>query len=326
MDDLRRSLLNVFVSSDLDRAVPRRKDQDWFNRLELSDASRFIPFHDGRFLFAEEPEVAPVWMKSAEFAQFGDFQQIRVFLGMRESIGHFATDIIDGGVAEQLAINNRTFADLRQSGALIGAEEASVISYAKALFHWHRAHLFCGRCGAATFPEQEGHVRRCANAACGQAHFPRVDPAIIVAVENSGRCLFGRQPSWPKHRYSVIAGFVELGESIEQAVVREVMEETNIRVDTVKYRSSQPWPFPGSVMLGFSATAVSEQISLNDGELQDAHWRSHEEVVNGLIAGNFLLPPKLSIAYRLIEEWFNSRSDESLAKLLDRTGRHSELR
>ena len=145
--------------------------------------------------------------------------------------------------------------------------------------------------------------------------FPRTDPAIIVAVTRHGKCLFGRQQLWPRYRYSVIAGFVEPGESVEQAVVREVLEETNITLEKVNYHSSQPWPFPGSIMLGFTASASNFTVRLNDGELQDAHWRSVDEIVTGLAAQTFRLPPKVSIAYRLIEDWFNSHSPEKLATI-----------
>ena len=324
MDDLQRSLLNVFATGDLDRAVLRRKDHQWFERLGASSMARYVAFFKGRFLLADNSIDRPAWLSYGEIAQFVQSAQVRVFLGRRDSIGYFAADIDDSRFVRQYCDANHRLADLRQFGSKLRPEDASVLSYAKALFHWHRAHRYCGFCGTETVQGQAGHVRVCSDDACEKIHFPRIDPAIIVAVQFEDRCLFGRQPSWAENRYSVIAGFVEPGESIEQAVVREVMEETNIRLATVKYRSSQPWPFPGSIMLGFNATAASKEISLNDGELQDAHWRNVEEVVEGLTTGDFLLPPKLSIAYRLIEHWFDSRFEEPLSELLDRTGRHTE--
>ena len=325
MDDFQRSLLNVFATGDLDRAVPRRKDQSWLERSAASSAARYIPFFKGRFLLANSSVNTPAWLSYGEIAQFVESAQVRVFLGYGDSIAYFAADIVDASFVERYSATGCRLADLRKYGSKLRSRDASVLSYAKALFHWHRAHRHCGYCGSETMQGQAGHVRQCRNEACGRIHFPRIDPAIIVAVRFEDRCLFGRQPTWPENRYSVIAGFVEPGESVEQAVVREVEEETNIRLSTVNYRSSQPWPFPGSIMLGFDATAANEDISLNDGELQEAHWRSAEEVVEGLTTGEFLLPPKLSIAYRLIEEWFDLRSAEPLAQLLDRTGRHTEL-
>jgi len=139
-----------------------------------------------------------------------------------------------------------------------------------------------------------------------------------VLVRNAEEMLLARNAAWPTSMFSTLAGFVEPGESIEQAVAREVLEETNIEISQIYYHSSQPWPFPGSIMLGFSATATSEAINLNDGELQEAHWRSIDEVVSGLEQDNFRLPTPLSIAYRLIEDWFNSHSNETLANVIKR--------
>ena len=179
----------------------------------------------------------------------------------------------------------------------------SLCAHARALSLWHDATLYCSRCGAASRPEAGGNARRCINPECGQDLFPRTDPAIIVLVASGDRCLLGRQPSWPGGLYSTISGFVEPGESLEDAVRREVYEETNIRVGAVRYHSSQPWPFPSSLMLGFVAEANSEAIILNDGELEDARWFSREE----LIAGNVDLPMHLSIARRLVDHFVDGR-------------------
>lgn len=325
MDDLQRSLLNVFSASDLDRMVPRRKDDSWLDRLVLDGSSRFIPFHKGRFLMSEGEGYSPVWLARADLHDFIADAQVQIFLGERRGHSCFAVDIAAEEIIERFSSGRRSFADLRQYGGVIGSDEASILSYAKALFHWHRDHRFCGRCGSATQQAQAGHVRVCGSESCARVHFPRTDPAVIVAVTHGERCLFGRQAGWAPNRYSVVAGFVEPGESVEQAVVREVREETDIDLGRVRYRSSQPWPFPGSIMLGFQAEAISDEIRLNDGELQDAHWRDAREVVAGLVAGEFLVPPKLSIAYRLIEDWFNSHSAEGLAEVLDRTGRRTDL-
>ena len=146
---------------------------------------------------------------------------------------------------------------------------------------------------------QAGHVRACTSPDCGRQTFPRVDPAIIVLVSDGNRCLLGRQEDWPEGRYSTIAGFVEAGESLEDAVAREVMEETGIAVRQIRYHSSQPWPFPSSLMLGFTAIAQATSISLNDGELAEAHWFTLGEVKNS----TFKLPARVSIARRLVEDW-----------------------
>jgi NAD+ diphosphatase len=173
---------------------------------------------------------------------------------------------------------------------------------------WRRRHRYCGTCGATTYAAKSGHVLVCSDPACRSEQFPRIDPAIIVLVSDGDRALLGRQANWPLGRYSTIAGFVEPGESLEDAVAREVMEETGIEVDRIDYHSSQPWPFPASLMLGFMAHAVTSQIHLRDQELEDARWFSRAE----LAATDALLPPQQSISFRLIEHWFNAGGGKPL--------------
>jgi NAD+ diphosphatase len=162
--------------------------------------------------------------------------------------------------------------------------------------------MFCGICGSSAHSAAAGNSRVCANKDCGREIFPRVDPAIIVLVANGESCLLGRQATWPEGRYSTIAGFVEPGESLEDAVRREVYEETNVHVGKVSYHSSQPWPFPSSLMLGFVAEATSKEIVLNDGELEDARWFTREELVSDFPK----LPFHISIARRLVDHWIET--------------------
>ena len=150
-------------------------------------------------------------------------------------------------------------------------------------------------------------MRRCSSPDCAATEFPRTDPAVIVLVHDGERCLLGNKHGWPENRFSTIAGFVEPGETIEQAVVREVGEETGVGASSLEYHSSQPWPFPGSVMLGFLAGAASTEITLNDGELKDARWFSRDEVEAAKVKAGWLrLPSRISIARRLIEDWCRS--------------------
>ena len=179
--------------------------------------------------------------------------------------------------------------------------DAALVAYAKGILEWRKRHRYCGVCGAPYIPGSGGFVMQCSAASCATRSFPRLDPAIIVLTLHADRCLLGRQVSWPEGHYSTIAGFVEPGESLEDAVAREVHEETNIRVSHTHYLGSQPWPFPNAIMLGFHAEAGSTEIRLNDGELADARWLTRAELVEGAIA----LPPPESIAFRLIEHWFN---------------------
>jgi NAD+ diphosphatase len=193
--------------------------------------------------------------------------------------------------------------ELRPLAPMLPADSASLLAYARALALWKARHRFCGACGAPNQPARAGHVLRCSRAGCGVETFPRLDPAIIVLVTDASgeRALLGRQASWPPGRYSTIAGFVEPGESLEDAVIREVAEETGVLVDDVVYESSQPWPFPSSLMLGFRAIARTDAITLRDGELEDARWFTRADIA----AGHPALPPAGAISARLIDGWFS---------------------
>jgi NAD+ diphosphatase len=191
------------------------------------------------------------------------------------------------------------FQDLRSLGTFLPPDEANLLAHARALVLWHASQVFCGICGTTARPGAGGNSRICTNSECGRELFPRVDPAIIVLVTDGTRCLLGRQDGWPEGVYSTIAGFVEPGESLEDAVRREAYEETNIRVGEVTYHSSQPWPFPSSLMLGFVAEAVSADIALNDGELEDARWFTQDDLRSGFPK----LPFRISIARRLVDYW-----------------------
>ena len=195
--------------------------------------------------------------------------------------------------------------DLRTIAGELPADQAGLLAYARAMIHWRERHRFCGRCGSPTQASQGGHVRVCSNPACGEQAFPRIDPAIIVLITDGQRALLGRQASWPADRYSTIAGFVEPGESLEDAVIREAAEETGVRIESVEYHSSQPWPFPSSLMLGFVATASTTEIHLTDAELEDARWLTREQIAAGEVA----LPITHSISFRLVEDWYNEGAE-----------------
>lgn len=191
--------------------------------------------------------------------------------------------------------------DLRTIAGELPPQEAGLLAYARAMLYWRDRNRFCGRCGAVMRSLQAGHVQQCSNPTCAIQVFPRIDPAIIVLVTDGERALLGRQASWPPSRYSTIAGFVEPGESLEDAVAREVLEETGVRVDSVEYHSSQPWPFPSSLMLGFIAHARAQAIQLTDAELEDARWLTRQQIATGEIR----MPFQHSISFRLIEDWYN---------------------
>jgi len=288
---------NVFAGAFVDRTGERRKDPDWLAEALSSTTTRFVPVWGDRCLLGGDP-AATVLLERAQIESFLHEDRL-IFLGLFRNQPAFAVPI--DREAEPPFTDLGEFKDLRFLGTVLPPDEANLAAHARALVLWHNATLFCGKCGSASQPEAGGNTRRCCNPDCKTELFPRTDPAIIVLVANGERCLLGRQASWPEGRYSTIAGFVEPGESLEDAVRREVYEETNIRVGRVRYHSSQPWPFPSALMLGFVAEATSDDIRLNDGELEDARWFTRKQ----LQSEDTGLPFRISIARRLVDHWIN---------------------
>lgn len=305
MDNLTRSLTNGLVYAALERAGEIRDHEQRLRELAEDPECRIVPVCRDRNLVEEGEAVRAVWLTAAELPLRGDDPLI--FLGMIDGQACFAVDLDAEDPRLPGLEEYGRFTELRAIGSAMADREASVLSYARGMCHWHRRHVFCGACGHRTVPIRGGHVRQCTNEQCGIHHFPRTDPAIIVLVNDGDRCLLGRKPEWPSGRFSTIAGFVEPGEAVEQAVVREVLEETGVEVAEVSYHSSQPWPFPGSVMLGFHARAATVgAIELRDGELAEAGWFSRAQIEQALNrTGPLRLPPGISIARRLIEDWYH---------------------
>ncbi|MDJ0710236.1 MAG: NAD(+) diphosphatase [Woeseiaceae bacterium] len=288
---------NVFAGAFVDRNGERRKDPDWLAEALSSSETRFVPVWGDRCLVGGDPAGAV--LLDADTARPFIADENAIFLGLFRDRPAFSVAIPQ--VADAPFADLGEFKDLRFLGTILPPDEANLVAHARALVLWHNATLYCGKCGSASQPAAGGNTRRCCNPDCKQEIFPRTDPAIIVLVSDGDRCLLGRQASWPEGRYSTIAGFVEPGESLEDAVRREVYEETNIRVGGVHYHSSQPWPFPSSLMLGFIAEAASSAIKLNDGELEDARWFSRDELRSGEVG----LPFRISIARRLVDHWID---------------------
>jgi len=289
---------NVFAGAFVDRSGEKRKDDDWLNGALQDAATRFVPVWGDRCLVGGDP-LQLVLLERRQIEHFLDANN-QIFLGLFRGKPAFAVSIVAEGTPPYAELGE--FQDLRYLGTVLPADEANLAAHARGLVLWHSLQLFCGRCGSSARPDTGGNSRRCLNTACGREIFPRVDPAIIVLVEDGDCCLLGRQKGWPDGLQSTIAGFVEAGESLEDAVRREVYEETNIRVAAVRYHSSQPWPFPSSLMLGFIAKAdatVARDIRLNDGELEDARWFTRKELRSGFPK----LPLSISIARRLVDDW-----------------------
>jgi NAD+ diphosphatase len=286
------------------RDVHRRRDTAWLAETIRSESAVFVPVCEEHTLVDSHPrEPRPRLLRYGEVAAMNLSVEHAVYLGEHRARPCFALDV-PGDHAPHLDGLGR-LESLRGHAMAVPAEDAGLLAYARAMVLWHRTHRFCPRCGAPSLPAEGGHLRICSRRVCGGRQFPRLDPAVIVLVSHGARCLLGRQPNWPAGRYSTVAGFVEPGEGLEDAVCREVHEETNIRVTRVRYHSSQPWPFPSSLMLGFSAEALNTDIRLNDGELDDAAWFTRDEILRLVTGGGGSLPLEMSIAFRLIATWFD---------------------
>ena len=289
---------NVFAGAYLDRAAEHRADARWQANALGDAATRFLLVRRGRCL-ANQEDARLVLLKRRD-VPFDVVPGRPIFLGLIDGAPVFALDAEKSNAEEN---DDGEFIDLRSIGTLLGPRDANLAAHACAMVRWHDMQSFCSRCGSKTQIEAAGHASLCLNSECEHRAFPRVDPAIIVLVARDDRCLLGRQANWPKGLYSTIAGFVEPGESLEDAVAREVYEETNIQVGDVHYQSSQPWPFPASLMLGFRAIATSEDIRMNDGELEDVRWFTCDELRDH----EFQLSARLSIAWRLIHGWLSEQ-------------------
>jgi NAD+ diphosphatase len=297
---------NVFAGPYVDRAAHLRQDSGWFASALADANSRVVPVWNSRSLIAYGGEPRAAFLAFDEIPQERRSVESLVLLGRVNDASFFACEI--ESIEPPQLLEGARFEDLRMVASLLPPEEAGLLGYARAMVSWQRRHRFCGSCGATTLSAKGGHVLVCTNPACRHEQFPRLDPAIIVLVSDGERALLGRQASWPVGRYSTIAGFVEPGESLEDAVAREVLEETGVEVDTIEYHSSQPWPFPASLMLGFTAHALTHTVHLRDEELEDARWFTRAE----LAAGASLLPPDQSISFSLIEHWFDAGSERPL--------------
>ena len=303
INHLDQSRRNLFSSIDIDRAARTRGNKEELATLLNDESARFLPILGHKVLTKHDAnQLTAVALEKHELIHRFSSDALPVYLGRKDDLYYFAVAV--QAPAEEIG----EFGDLRNSAALLNDGDAALLGYARAILTWQSNHRHCGVCGAPTFARLGGHILQCSESICAREHYPRTDPAIIVLVEHGERALLGRKAEWPARRYSTIAGFVEPGESSEQAVVREVEEETGVEVIKIRYHSSQPWPFPGSLMLGYLAQAGQHRIRLNDQELEEAIWLSRPELMDRMTHGNFLPPTQISISFRLIEDWFDSDS------------------
>jgi len=291
---------NFYASGGVDRAAHLRSDADWLAAQIEDHAARIIPVWRSRNLVLPGDPPAAVALDSSRGMMMG--ASTVVFLGLVDGVAHFAADF--SAYDEPPFTEHGQFRDMRGVGQLLSHREGALLVYARAALQWHRRHHYCGLCGAETVSCDAGHMRRCTNPDCASEIFPRLDPAVIMLIHDGGdRLILGRQKNWPPWQYSVLAGFVEPGESLEDAVAREIAEEVGVAITDIHYHSSQPWPFPSSIMLGFNGRAVDATLDVNREELEDARWFSRDDLLRSPENDSFRLPRKDSISRRLIEEW-----------------------
>jgi NAD+ diphosphatase len=289
----------TLARAEVDRRAELRSDLDWLAAAWSDAATRVVVVERGQALCEFDEQDARLSFTEPAGAPGG----VRFLLGVDED------DIAYFGVSGPLPEPDRPgvrAAYLREAGPLLSDRDAGLLTHAVALGNWHETFTHCPRCGAPTDPFASGHARRCP--VDGSEHFPRVDPAMIVLVTDAAdRALLARNSMWPERRVSILAGFVEAGESAEQAVTREVAEETSIVVSRVTYLGSQPWPMPQSLMLGFRAVADgTQEIRVDADEIAEASWYSREDLTDAIAGGSLRLPPPVSIAHRIIESWYGA--------------------
>jgi NAD+ diphosphatase len=301
---------HVFAGSPLDRVSHLRTDADWI-RARLEDPnSRFLPLWRLNVLARRGSGPALAWARR-ELLERMDRDVGAVLLGVRDDVAHFAFDLsaIEHPDRELGLEGAAEFQEARGLAMQLEGGDAAIVAQARSIVDWHARHRFCAACGGATRSEQGGWLRRCPD--CAAEHFPRTDPVVIMLVERGDRCLLGRQTRWPERMFSALAGFMEPGESIEEAVRREVCEETGVRVGDVRYHSSQPWPFPSSLMIGCLGRAETVEIRLDPAELEEARWFSRSEVRAALDGASreIVVPPPMAIAHHLVRAWADSKEN-----------------
>jgi len=292
------------VTERLDRAAHLRRDTDRLMAALDSPKTLFVPVYRDQNFVATGAEVRAVLVPGDRAATLIDAASEIVWLGIVGDKNCFALDLsnLPEPLEHPTLAGLAALADLRFVGGLLPALEADVLVYARGMLNWHRRHHFCSSCGQPTKPREGGHVRFCE--AEDYKHFPRTDPAVMVIVCRGDKCVLARQPGWPKGFYAVNAGFIEPGESVEDAAIREVKEELGLDVGDLRYFRSQPWPFPSSLMLGFRAEAASDEIHVDREELEDARWFSRDEVRNPV---GFATPPPYSLAHHLIRAFLEEK-------------------
>lgn len=301
---------NPLATSTLDRVSDQRQNQEWVAAQWASPEARVQLQWRGTYAIVGDRSVSVSPSDVAELMHdvSDEMASTSILLGLLAGVPHFGLDVstLDREAVDALVGPDAVLMSLRDSAGVLHADDANLLATTSGISTWHSRHRFCGVCGSPTQSRAAGHERHCST--CGTTHFPRTDPAVIMLVTDGDRAVLGRQKIWPAGMFSTLAGFVEPGESLEDAVVREVFEEVGLRCDSVTYSSSQPWPFPQSLMVGFHAEAVTTDLAVHPTELDDAQWflRSDLEESRRLGRRGYpIVPPPMTIARRLLDEWLD---------------------
>ena len=310
-----RSEPHIYAGSPLDRAAHLRKNPDALNALMANPESRMLPVWQLKTLVTAAPGTTLAWQAIDGLADGAASREV-IFLGLDGDAGRFAVGI--GGEADPVeagALKGAgSFEEVRGLASRLPANETSIAAQARTLIGWHDRHRFCAQCGTPTEVSDGGYRRDCPNKACGARHFPRTDPVVIMMAVKGDKALLGRQAFWVPGMFSTLAGFIDPGETIEEAVRREIFEEAGVQVGDVLYHSSQPWPFPSSLMLGCIGQAESEELNVDTREVEDAGWFTRDQVRAGIQLalsgppddGAFHLPFPASIAHQLAAWWVDN--------------------
>ena len=298
---------HVFARNPLDKGEKERRNESEINNMMANPQSRFLPLRELNLLVNTGPESNLFWLSRVQLDAFG-YESEPIFLGILNDVYHFAVEVSIDRFSDAVIRNLKPslrFIDVRSCGEFLDREEAGIAAQARIQVYWHQRYKFCSACGSKTQMKRAGQVRNCTG--CGTDHFPRTDPVIIVVVHDGDKCLLGQSRGRLQrtNTYSALAGFVDQGESIEEAVAREVMEEAGIEVKNVKYHSSQPWPLPYSLMIGCHAEAVTTNINMDEDEMTDVKWFDRRDVISALENDSEVLkvPMKIAIAHHLVKSW-----------------------
>ena len=295
-----------FAGNPLDRVSQRRQDAGWVASLLEQPETRLLPLHDLKPQVRHASAVNLDWQNVAPWRSLIDDGGTLILLGIRDGRAYFA---LDATPAEMPSDSDTIAMDARTVAPMIDGGEAAILAEARSLIDWHARHRFCAQCGTPSVVASGGWVRHCPN--CKAHHFPRVDPVVIMLAVRGERCLLGRGRRRVGTRFSCLAGFMEPGETLEEAVRREILEESDIQIGRVRYLASQPWPFPSSLMMGFLAEALSEDITIDPEEIAEARWFERHEVramveqsrSDDPTPGVVTLPPPLAIGHQIARRW-----------------------